>query len=172
MILPKCSAFPERARRLRRALAPGVRLGPLHFLDPMLLCGALFLLFGMDAGGWLRLSLLASVVHEAGHLLVCLAVLHTLPELDVTMTGFCLRTARLMLPPRREALIAAAGPAANFLAAALLCLAMRQKATVFLLGFFWANLLVGAFNLLPVPPLDGAALLTLLFGRKLHLRQK
>ncbi|MCI2046719.1 MAG: peptidase [Faecalibacterium sp.] len=168
----KCLAFPERARRLQRALAPEVRLGPLHFIDPMLLCGGLFLLFGMDAGGWLRLSLLASVLHEAGHVLACLIVLHTLPELDVTMTGFCLRTARLLLPPRQEAAIAAAGPAANFLAAAFVYGLMQQKATVFLLGFFWANLLVGAFNLLPVPPLDGAALLALLFGQKLHLRQK
>src|SRR6267154_1271879 len=45
--------------------------------------------------------------------------------------------------PRRAALMALAGPAANY--------------TLVLLVFFSLNLLLGTFNLLPVPPLDGSA---------------
>ena len=34
-----------------------VRLGPLVFRDPLLLCGALYLLLWFDASGFLRIGL-------------------------------------------------------------------------------------------------------------------
>lgn len=42
------------------------RLGPLVFRDPMLLCGALYVLLYFDASGFLRLGLLAAFLHEWG----------------------------------------------------------------------------------------------------------
>lgn len=36
-----------------------VRLGPLVFRDPLLLCGALYLLLWFDASGFLRIGLCA-----------------------------------------------------------------------------------------------------------------
>lgn len=76
--------------------------------------------------------------------------------------------------PRRAALMALAGPAANYslmlLAAAGLHIARAMGhlgfdpgtgrtdlLTTTLLVFFFLNLLLGTFNLLPVPPLDGSA---------------
>ena len=76
--------------------------------------------------------------------------------------------------PRRAALMALAGPAANYslmlLAAAGLRIARATGhlgidpatghaglLTTTLLVFFFLNLLLGTFNLLPVPPLDGSA---------------
>jgi len=76
--------------------------------------------------------------------------------------------------PRRAALMALAGPAANYtlmlLAAvgirmgrSLGCLGINPESghpnlvTVVLAVFFSLNLLLGTFNLLPVPPLDGSA---------------
>ena len=76
--------------------------------------------------------------------------------------------------PRRAALMALAGPAANYtlmlLAAAGLHIARAtghlgidaatgrtDLLTTTLLVFFFLNLLLGTFNLLPVPPLDGSA---------------
>lgn len=76
--------------------------------------------------------------------------------------------------PRRAALMALAGPAANYtlmlLAAAGLRIARAtghlgidpgtgrtDLLTTTLLVFFFLNLLLGTFNLLPVPPLDGSA---------------
>jgi Zn-dependent protease len=70
------------------------------------------------------------------------------------------------LHPRRAALMAAAGPAANFVLAAFAILGVR-----FLLAgggpigpvvqFLWVvaflNGLLGVFNLIPLPPLDGAS---------------
>ena len=49
-----------------------VRLGPLVFRDPLLLCGALYLLLWFDASGFLRIGLCAAILHEMGHIFVYL----------------------------------------------------------------------------------------------------
>ncbi len=63
-------------------------------------------------------------------------------------------------PRRGMALVAAAGPAANFVLAWLAVLALRFTAfgtlgERFLSYFILSNLVLGLFNLLPIPPLDG-----------------
>ena len=75
--------------------------------------------------------------------------------------------------PRRAAWMALAGPAANFSLMLLAAVGIRIGAamhwmhnnaagtgydlpTTALLAFFFLNLLLGTFNLLPVPPLDGS----------------
>ena len=80
--------------------------------------------------------------------------------------------------PRRAALMALAGPAANYSLMLLAALGLRAGyatgwlhpdpltgqrdfATIALLAFFSLNLLLGSFNLLPVPPLDGSAAIML-----------
>jgi Zn-dependent protease len=96
--------------------------------------------------------------------------------------------------PRRAAWMALAGPAANFLLVVIAILLVRVgvstgliysphtvrfgeiagtdagglwPGTVHLLGILFSlNLLLGAFNLLPLPPLDGSAALTLLLSPK------
>ena len=63
------------------------------------------------------------------------------------------------------ALIAIAGPASNFLMASIVGLSLRffpfvnGGLIVFLSIFVWLNILLGVFNLMPVPPLDGSHLL-------------
>jgi Zn-dependent protease len=76
--------------------------------------------------------------------------------------------------PRRAAWMALAGPAANYTLMILAVIGLRLGSslhwlgrspetnrpdlpTVTLLVFFSLNLLLGTFNLLPVPPLDGSA---------------
>ena len=76
--------------------------------------------------------------------------------------------------PRRAAVMALAGPAANYTLMLLAAVGLRtgrsmgwlhtnpgtgqpDLATVALFVFFSLNLLLGTFNLLPVPPLDGSA---------------
>ena len=69
-----------------------VRLGPLVFRDPLLLCWALYLLLWFDASGFLRIGLCAAVLHEMGHIFVYLLLFRRFPVIEVTMTGFCMRT--------------------------------------------------------------------------------
>ena len=125
-----------------------VRLGPLVFRDPLLLCGALYLLLWFDASGFLRIGLCAAILHEMGHIFVYLLLFRRFPVIEVTMTGFCMTF-----------LLAAAGPGMNGLLATIWTMRMEQCATIRGSAFLAANLLTGAFNLLPVPPLDGAQML-------------
>ena len=133
-----------------------LRLGPLVFRDPVLLCGVLYVLLWFDASGFLRLGLCAAFLHECGHLLAYCVMLHELPTIEVTMTGLCMHTRGKALTARQTFWLAAAGPGVNALLALLWALKMEYCATVRSSAFLAANLLTGAFNLLPIPPLDGA----------------
>ena len=115
------------------------RLGPLVFRDPVLLCGALYVL------------------------LYC-AFFHRFPVIEVTMTGFCMRLCGNALSPGRRFWLAAAGPAVNFLLASLWALRLQQRMTIRGSAFLAANLLTGGFNLLPIPPLDGAQMAASLYA--------
>jgi Zn-dependent protease len=75
--------------------------------------------------------------------------------------------------PHRSALMALAGPTTNFLLMLLGAFGLRAGITLHLIeprGFaaqlmfavFSLNLLLGVFNLLPVPPLDGSSVIMLL----------
>ena len=79
-----------------------LRVGKLVFRDPVLLCGVVYLLLYFDASGFLRLGLLAAVLHELGHILVYCIQQRRLPVIEVTMTGFCMRTAGERLSPRQR----------------------------------------------------------------------
>ena len=110
-----------------------VRAGPLVFRDPLLLCGALYLLLWSDASGFLRIGLYAAVLHEMGHILVYLALFRRLPVIEVTMTGFCMRTRGQALTRGQTFLLAAAGPGTNALLAAVWAVRMEQYATLSLI---------------------------------------
>jgi Zn-dependent protease len=82
--------------------------------------------------------------------------------------------------PRRAALMALAGPAANYTLMFIAAIGLRvghalgwlhsdafgrpDFATITLFVMFSLNLLLGTFNLLPVPPLDGSTGIMLLMG--------
>jgi len=69
------------------------------------------------------------------------------------------------------ALIALAGPGSNLLMAIIVGLSLRffsfnsPGIVVFFRIFVWLNILLGIFNLIPVPPLDGSHLLFALLPR-------
>ena len=148
------------------------RLGPLTFRDPVLLCGVLYLLLYFDASSFLRLGLLSAFLHECGHIAVYCIYMHKLPAIDVTMTGFCMRlqNGERLLSPQKLLLLAAAGPAVNFLLAGIWTVRLDRSMTIRGSAFWAANLLTGAFNCLPIPPLDGAQIAACLheiwIGRK------
>ena len=84
------------------------RYGPFVFRDPLLLCGALYVLLYFDASGFLRLGLLAAFLHEWGHIGVYLALFGQFPVIEVTLTGFCMRTRGREMTLWQTALLAAA----------------------------------------------------------------
>lgn len=138
-------------------------LGPLRVTPGFLL--GLSLLLAFDDGSGLALLLLgAGLCHEVGHLLAA-----GLLGLEVSGLRLSLVGAELSLPGRsrcpwyQEALVLAAGPAVNLLLASL-CWALPGER----MSLFGAvHLLLGCFNLLPVQPLDGGGLVSVLAARLL-----
>lgn len=121
-------------------------------------------LWCVDSTNVLPLFLLAAAVHEAGHLLVLYLSGGRMHRLTLTCCGAVLRCA---LPKGRyaRAAVCLAGPAASF----ALTAAANALGAYRLAG---ASALLGAFNLLPMPPLDGGmALSHLAAGRFPAARQ-
>lgn len=113
----------------------------------LLLLGALFWL---DEGvGLLPWGLLACAVHELGHVAAVLAFGGWVERLRLSAVGAELAfSCRKPLSYGRDSLVALAGPAANLLLGGLLFALHRHLPAMLSLG-------VGAFNLLPILPLDG-----------------
>jgi Zn-dependent protease len=145
-------------RRKRWPRRTRLRVGRLEFCDPLPACMVLYFLLYFDAGGFMRIGMLAACLHECGHILACRRLTRQWPRIEVTMTGFCMKTRGLLLPARQAFALAAAGPAVNVLLAAVWWARLRRHVTLWDDAFFAANVLTAAFNLLPVPPLDGAQL--------------
>ena len=132
------------AERLR--ISPGV---------PLLLAAFVWLASPLLLGAILS----AAVCHELGHWLVLRRVGGRIQRLHITVFG-----AEMQVDDRRisyggELLAAAAGPLSNLLLAAALGLLGRWWEPMYL--FAGAQLVLGAFNLLPALPLDGGRILWL-----------
>ena len=124
---------------------------------PTLFLLALALLY--DHTGVLRWGLLCAVLHEGGHLLAWAVLVRRVPRLVISPGGICLCMRGVALPPARERILAAAGPLANLLLCAAGVGAMELWGYTYA-GYWFgsANRLLGAFNLLPLPGLDGSRL--------------
>lgn len=84
----------------------------------------------------------------------------------------------LKMPRRDSAILAFAGPLANFSLALIFGLVIRIIDTTsvlvslmpFLMFIVWINLILAVFNLVPIPPLDGSKILFYLFpSRELEI---
>ena len=112
-------------------------------------------LFWMDEGvGLLPWGLLACLLHELGHIAMAAVLGGRVERLSLTAVGAELRISYASpLGYFQESLVALAGPAANLLAGGLFSVLGWGVAAALTLA-------IGAFNLLPILPLDG--------GRVIH----
>ena len=119
-------------------------------------------LFWLDEGtGFLPWGLLACLIHELGHGLAALACGGKIRRLSLTAVGAEL-SIFYDVPPSygKDTLIALAGPAANLVTGGLFLTFRQQLPGVLSLG-------IGAFNLLPIQPLDGGRVLYALLADRL-----
>ena len=107
--------------------------------------------------------LLAALLHECGHLLALKVFRVPIEGLRLTALGAELyaRGAR-RLSYAREMLVTLAGCGMNLACGFLIALAARRLSWEGGFLFAGAHFLLAAFNLLPIPPLDGSRALTLL----------
>ena len=122
----------------------------------------LALVLFVDKSGCAVLSFIASVCHEAGHLIVLFAE-KNIPEC-ITLCGGGIKISKCKHKASVPVLLA--GSLSNFLLG-LIFVAASDWTSVFPLLFAYANFLIGAFNLLPLNNLDGGQLVTLIAERLL-----
>lgn len=135
--------YPTR-RRCEKSVSPGF----------LLLCGW----FAWACGGEALFSvLLAAGVHELGHLLVLRLFGAGVYRFHVGVLGAVMEADTAALSYQKELLAVLAGPLANLALAS----ALVWTHAAALVG---ANLVLCAFNLLPLPPLDGGRALGLLLS--------
>lgn len=117
-----------------------------------------------DRNGDAVQSICAAVFHECAHLLVLLCLRDVPQKLRFGVCGIRLERAKTVrLSYGQELLIAAAGPAANLLLAAVLLPLCRSAPR--LRHGVRVNLMLAFLNLLPIRPLDGGEMLFALLCR-------
>ncbi|MBQ7255068.1 MAG: hypothetical protein IJS31_02320 [Oscillospiraceae bacterium] len=131
-------------------------LGVSFSVSPMLVLFAAIAVY-IGYGKICLLTILAAFLHECGHLLALFALGVRISSVRIGAFG-----AEINIAPcgrREELLSAAAGPACNLLCAAVFWRPFHLFAVL--------HLLLAAYNMLPVDPLDGGRILRVLFGRRI-----
>ena len=119
-------------------------------------------LFYADFSVYTALALAAAVIHECGHILCARAQRADIEAITIYPFGADIRIDNSKLSYRGETMIALSGPGANFITALVIyCLLFfcYTKAGMF---FFFANMMLGIINLLPIKSLDGGKTLEFL----------
>jgi len=150
----------------------GTILGTTIALDfSFLILIAFFVFSSADQMGmpgallWIPIILISILFHELAHAAMIGILGHGASEIVLEGIGGVTINQRRSRP-WQDMIISAAGPAASFLLAWLIYLAMnnvaylnRDKFFIALLPLLvWANVLWAKFNLLPVMPLDGSGI--------------
>jgi Zn-dependent protease len=119
------------------------------------------------------------VLHEAGHALAARGFGVSTRNITLYPVGGVASLERMPEKPSQEIAIALAGPAVNFAIAGLLFIVLfassilwptsypiagAETLQIFAVKLMWANLVLGAFNLLPCFPMDGGRVLRALLA--------
>lgn len=124
------------------------------------------------------LFFLCVILHELGHSLTARRYGVMVPRILLLPIGGMAEFDRIPRKPSAELLITLAGPAVNFLLVLLLLPLMWRNllglaetpdysGAEILLQLWWANLIMGTFNLLPVFPMDGGRIFRALLAYRL-----
>ncbi|MEG0338782.1 MAG: hypothetical protein RR573_02585 [Oscillospiraceae bacterium] len=111
-----------------------------------------------DPVGILRMVLLASCIHELGHIAAYYICTHSIPPIAVSIGGFSLGST-CKLSTKNELIVLICGPLANIFTALFFAALAYIKAAYLLYFFMGANLCIGIYNLLPFGVLDGARII-------------
>lgn len=126
--------------------------------DPSLLL--LPLLFYKANPDDLFIFLLSVFLHEAGHFFAILCLGYQLSGFSLSLVGAKIRLSDPYIPYKKEIFIYLSGPIMNFFGCLFAFFLLRWRFTRMGVLFFFSNLLLALFNLLPLPGLDGEGALS------------
>ena len=137
----------------------------IHLRHPFAAAAVLLLLLFFDGSGIFFGCFLAMLLHESSHTAVYSFLVKRPCEIEIGVGGIALLWREQDLRPSGRTLTLLAGPAANFITALICFACCKSRFRLFASVFGSVNLLLGAFNLLPLHFLDGGRLTTLLLHR-------
>lgn len=171
------------------------RIGRIFGIDVFLHVSALLLFLWVALAGYVETGTMAGaatqslllllvlaivVLHEAGHALMARRFGIGTRSITLYLFGGMSRLERIPSRPAEEVLVSLAGPSINVGVALILALAglawtgsmaWAWQDSGLLASFFWINLGLAVFNLLPAFPMDGGRILrAFLAGRVPHLQ--
>ena len=132
------------------------------------LCRLLFLLFlilmlyGFDSKVGANLSILAAIIHEAGHVIAALLTQAKIKPIKFCYDGLRLPLDIIKTTRKNELFVLLAGPFLNILCSFFIL----SKTHPYLYDFGAINLITGIANLLPCHENDGQRILMNLFGQE------
>ncbi len=129
--------------------------------------GIICLMLYIDKSGLMLPTLLATIIHEFGHLLALLLLKHK-PQKVILKVGAVLIVGNFNLTPLGELVLNLAGPFINLILFLIFWYTCHPYNIPFITNFALINLVLGVFNLLPVTGLDGGSILYLLLSKKLN----
>jgi Zn-dependent protease len=155
---------------------------PVHVRPGFLVFMALIVGLYRDAFGvWLAGSIAGfTLLHELGHAVAARRAGATAEISLDFLAGYASYTSEQSLPRRTEAGIALAGPLTHITAGLAVLLVMgvnplvatERGSTAGSAAVWWAGVAIGAFNLIPVLPLDGGNVVTSILDRFLPGRAR
>lgn len=98
---------------------------------------------------------LAVILHELGHIICLFFFGHRPKAIHLSLAGAAIEADCKWIPYRKEILIFLSGPLGNLIGCAAAFFLIRMEFRQEFLFFFFCNALLGIFNLLPLPGLDG-----------------
>ena len=113
----------------------------------------------LDFSGVAAMSLAAAAVHECGHIAAMKLLGRSPRKIKMRLSGVYITQDSEIHSLRSDAVVAASGPAANLICAAIMLAVNMHLNSDVLWLFGFAMLVMGSFNLLPISGLDGGDLL-------------
>ncbi len=123
-----------------------------------------------DKKGTVLICLLSSILHELGHIVAMKIVGAKLKSVNFNLGDVAINADLSMLSYKAELFVNIGGVAVNFILSIIaLTLYIVFKADFFQ-SLFISNVLIGAFNFLPVRYLDGGQVLLMLLQKRFSLK--
>ena len=124
-------------------------------------------IFSLNAPSNVLVTVISSLLHEMGHLLVMTSIGNKPKEVKFEITGMnIIRQQDFQISTKNEVLIALGGPFVNLIcfliSVVILCICENKN----ILTFGCINLILMTFNLLPIKRLDGGMALYYILSQK------